>query len=155
MRYTGTRYEFDPAELRAALSKSTSKILILNSPQNPTGKVFSLEEMQEISRILDDNPHVLVIHDSVYDFLAYDDHRHYSFASLPKNWERTVTVYSGGKLANATGWKVGWMIAPRNIVELVEVVHFPLFMGFNYPCQAAFGKAFKQFKEQEYSEQVD
>jgi aspartate/methionine/tyrosine aminotransferase len=103
--------------------------------------------MQTISDILDEVPHILTVHDSVYDFLAYEGHTHIPFASIGKNWNRTLTVYSGGKLLNATGWKVGWAIAPREILVPIEVVHFPLFMGFNVPVQVAIAKCMAKLFE--------
>jgi len=72
--------------------------------------------VQTITDILDECPHVLVLFDSVYNFLTYDYRRHHFFTTIGKNWERTITIFSGGKLANATGWKVGWMIAPKNLL---------------------------------------
>ena len=105
-------WRFDPAVLRAELSKPTTKVFLINTPHNPTGKVFSVEEMQQISDILDDCPHVLALSDEVYNFLTYDGVEHHCFATVGNNWNRTVTIFSGGKLMRATGWKLGWVIGP-------------------------------------------
>lgn len=86
LKLEGSRFVFDAEELRAALKRPEVKILLLNSPSNPTGKVFTMEEMQTISSILDECPHVLTVHDSVYDFLTYDAHVHIPFASIGSNW---------------------------------------------------------------------
>lgn len=109
-------WKFDPEVLRAALTKRTTKVFIFNSPHNPCGKVFTRQEMQQISDILDDCPHVLTISDEVYDFLTFDGHAHIHFATVGNNWNRTITVFSGGKLFNATGWKVGWAIGPEKLI---------------------------------------
>jgi kynurenine---oxoglutarate transaminase / cysteine-S-conjugate beta-lyase / glutamine---phenylpyruvate transaminase len=60
--------------------------------------------------------------DEVYDFLTFDGIKHIPFASIGDNWKRTVTVYSGGKLLNATGWKIGWAIGPENILRLAGIM---------------------------------
>jgi N-succinyldiaminopimelate aminotransferase len=101
---------FDPEILKSALSDKTT-LLILNTPHNPTGKCFTLDELEEITDIVKQYPKLTVLADEVYDFLTFDGARHIPFASLSDNWNRTVTIYSGGKLMNATGWKVGWAIA--------------------------------------------
>ena len=144
-KFNGSRYVFDTEVLRAALKRPQTKLLLINSPSNPTGKVFSLEELQIITEILDECPHVIVINDAVYDFLVYDDHQHHVFANIGNNWERTITIYSGGKLINATGWKIGWVIANKKLMTLLNPITFALFISFNYPCQAAMGKAFHRF----------
>ena len=84
----------------------------MNNAQNPTGKVFTVEEMTQISEILKEFPQVMVISDEVYDFLTFDDTKFVPFSSVGDNFNRTVTVWSGGKLFNATGWKCGWGIGP-------------------------------------------
>lgn len=74
-----------------------TRLIILNTPHNPTGKVFTRAELEEISSILENYPHVFVISDEVYDFLTFDEHEHVMFANIGKNWEKTITVFSGGK----------------------------------------------------------
>ena len=100
-----------------------TKLLILNTPHNPTGKCFSREELEEISKVLDKFPNCLVLSDEVYDFLTFDDHEHIRFATIGENWNRTLSVYSGGKLFNCTGWKVGWCIGPANLVRLAGIIN--------------------------------
>ena len=87
-------------------------MFIFNNAQNPTGKIFTKEEMETIAEILKEFPNVIVLSDEVYDFLTFDGKPFLPFASLGDNFNRTVTVYSGGKLFNATGWKCGWAIGP-------------------------------------------
>lgn len=102
---------FDPEVFRSTLNENT-KLLILNSPHNPTGKVFSRKELETISKILQDFLNVVVLSDEVYSFLTYDENEHIPFSTIGDNWDRTISTYSGGKLMHATGWKVGWSIGP-------------------------------------------
>ncbi len=134
IKQKGERFVFDPEELRTALKRPQTKIFLLNSPHNPTGKVFSLEEMLTISAILDECPHVLVIFDSVYNFLTYDDNKHHNFATIGNNWDRTISVYSGGKLFNATGWRLGWAIGPEKLIAFGTVIHQSVYYSFNTPA---------------------
>ncbi len=83
-------------ELRNNLNEKT-RMIILNTPHNPTGKVFTIEELNEITEILEGFPNVYVVSDEVYDFLTFDDHEHHMFANLKDNWHKTITVFSGGK----------------------------------------------------------
>lgn len=133
---------FDPEVLRSTLSEKT-KVLILNSPHNPTGKCFSLEEQEKITEILKDFPNVVVISDEVYDFLTFDGLKHIPFSSIGDNWNRTVTIYSGGKLLNATGWKVGWAIAPEKILRLGGIINNTTAYCCNNPGQIAMSEALK------------
>ena len=130
-------WKFDAAELRAALSKPTCKVFVFNTPHNPTGKVFTREEIQEISDILDDCPHVLTLSDEVYDFATFDGRTHVSFATVGNNWDRTISIFSGGKLFNATGWKVGWTIGPERLLHHGRIVANTVFYCFNTPGQVA------------------
>ena len=130
-------WQFDPAVLRAELSKPETKVFIFNTPHNPTGKVFTVEEMQAISDILDDCPHVLTISDEVYDFLTFDDTTHTPFATVGNNWNRTITAYSGGKLMNATGWKIGWAIGPAKLIRNGAILANSNYYCFNTPGQVA------------------
>ena len=130
-------WKFDPEMLRIALSRPTSKIFVFNSPHNPTGKVFTREEMQLISDILDDFPHVLTLSDEVYEFLTFDGHSHTHFDSVGNNWNRTVSIFSGGKLLNATGWKIGWTIGPEKLIQFGGVIANTVFSCFNTPGQLA------------------
>ena len=130
-------WKFDAAELRAALSKPTSKVFVFNTPHNPTGKVFTQEEMQQISDILDDCPHVLTLSDEVYDFATFDGRQHLHFATVGNNWDRTISIFSGGKLFNATGWKIGWTIGPEKLIHHGCIIANTVFYCFNTPGQVA------------------
>lgn len=119
--------------LRAALNSKT-KVFVLNSPHNPTGKCFTLEEMKDISKVLEEFPDVVVLSDEVYEFLTFDGKKHVPFASIGDNWNRTVSIYSGGKLFNATGWKVGWGIGPDYLTKLGGIIQNTVTYSNNTPA---------------------
>lgn len=97
--------------------------------------------METISEILKEFPNVLVIADEVYDFLTFDDNEFVTYASIGDNFKRTVTVYSGGKLFNATGWKCGWAIGPSNIIKTAALLTYASLYCSNTPVQIAMGKS--------------
>ncbi len=100
---------FDPDELRAAFNPQT-RAIIVNTPHNPTGKVFTRAELEQIA-VLCRQWNVLAITDEVYEHILYDGAAHVSIASLPGMFERTVTINSMSKTYSVTGWRVGWTIA--------------------------------------------
>jgi N-succinyldiaminopimelate aminotransferase len=112
------RWTFDPAELRAAITPRT-KLLLLNSPHNPTGKVFTREELTVLAVHAIDND-LLVLTDEVYEHLVFSGTRHTSIATLPGMRERTLVVGSAGKTFNVTGWKIGWISGPAPLVAAVR-----------------------------------
>jgi len=82
---------------------------LLTNPHNPSGKIFTREEIVKITAILDKHPDIVVISDDVYYFLPFDNREYVSFANFSKsNFNKTISVFSGGKLFNVTGWKIGW-----------------------------------------------
>ena len=108
-------YTFDPEALRAAVSPRT-RLILLNTPHNPTGKVFTRDEMLTIAEVALEHD-LLVITDEVYEHLVCDDREHVPMATLPDMWERTLTISSGGKTFSTTGWKIGWVCGPQEIVR--------------------------------------
>lgn len=102
----------DLAEVEAAITEKT-RLMILNTPHNPTGKVFTREELEGIADIVRRHPQLTVISDEVYESLVFDGKEHCRLASLPDMWERVLTVSSAGKTFTITGWKVGWVIGAR------------------------------------------
>ena len=111
-------YGFDPDELRAAVSDRT-RMILLNSPHNPTGAVFSVEQLQAVAAVAIEHD-LIVVTDEVYEHLTFDGCRHVPIASLPGMAERTVTIGSGGKIFRVTGWKVGWATGPAALVSAVR-----------------------------------
>ena len=112
-------YGFEPAELEAAVTAKT-RLLILNSPHNPTGKVFGREELEVISRICVGRD-LIAVTDEVYEHLVFDG-EHIPLATLPGMRERTITVSSAGKTFSFTGWKIGWACAPPELLNAVRTV---------------------------------
>jgi N-succinyldiaminopimelate aminotransferase len=112
------RYVFDPAELERAVSDRT-KLILLNTPHNPTGKVFDAGELELIARIAVER-NLIVVTDEVYEHLVFDGRTHVPMATLPGMRERTLTISSGGKTFNTTGWKIGWMSGPAPLVAAAK-----------------------------------
>ena len=108
------RYVFDPEALRAAVGDRT-KLILLNTPHNPTGKVFTAEEMALIAEVALERD-VFVVTDEVYEHLLFDGRAHIPMSTLPGMADRTLTISSGGKTFHTTGWKVGWMTGPEPLV---------------------------------------
>ncbi|KAM5146702.1 kynurenine--oxoglutarate transaminase 1 isoform 2-T2 [Mantella aurantiaca] len=114
-------WRLDPAELEAKITKHT-KALVLNTPNNPLGKVFSKEELEEIANICVKYD-IICFSDEVYEWLVYDGNQHIRIASLPGMWERTITIGSAGKTFSATGWKVGWAFGPDHLLKHLRTIH--------------------------------
>jgi aspartate/methionine/tyrosine aminotransferase len=113
-------WTFDPAALAAAFGRRT-RALILNTPHNPTGKVFSRAELEVIADLCRRHD-TFIISDEVYSEITFDT-PHISIATLPDMFERTITIDSMGKTFSVTGWKVGWAIAPAPLTAAVRAVH--------------------------------
>jgi N-succinyldiaminopimelate aminotransferase len=112
------QYGFDRDELRAAFSSRT-KIVLLNTPHNPTGKVFTRDELVTIGDLAHEFGSI-VITDEVYEHLVFSGAEHVPLATLPGMAERTLTISSGGKTFNTTGWKIGWACGPAALVDATK-----------------------------------
>ncbi len=128
-------WSFDLDELRAAFTSKT-RALILNTPHNPTGRVFSRAELTMIAELCIEHD-VTVISDEVYEHLLFDDVQHIPIATLPGMFERTVTIGSAGKIFNATGWKIGWVYGHPDLMEGVARAHQFITFAVNHPAQEA------------------
>ena len=128
-------WTFDPRELRAAFHNNT-KAIILNTPNNPPGKVFTREEL-ELIRDLCVEFNVLAITDEIYEHIIYDGARHISIASLDGMRDRTVSINGLSKTYSVTGWRVGWTVAPPAITDAIRKVHDFLTVGAPAPLQEA------------------
>ena len=128
-------WTFDEKELRSAFDKQT-KAIILNTPNNPTGKVFTRAEL-ELIRDLCVEFDVLAITDEIYEHILYDGTDHISMASLEGMRERTVTINGMSKTYSVTGWRVGWAVAPEKITNAIRKVHDFLTVGAPAPLQEA------------------
>jgi aminotransferase len=131
----GPNWTFDPDELAAAFSPKT-KAVVLNTPNNPTGRVFTPEELGHIARLCRQWD-AYAVTDEIYEHIVYDGRRHVSIASLDGMWERSVTINSLSKTYSVTGWRVGWAIAPAAITRRIRKVHDFLTVGAPTPLQHA------------------
>ena len=114
-------WRFDPDELRAAFGPRT-RLLILNTPHNPTGKVYGEDELDLIAALCRAHD-VVAVCDEVYSEITFDDARHVPLATRPGMWDRTVTVESIGKTFSVTGWKIGWSIAAPALTAAIRGAH--------------------------------
>jgi aminotransferase len=128
-------WTFDERELRSAFHDHT-KAIILNTPNNPTGKVFTRAEM-ELIRDLCLKFNVIAITDEIYEHILYDDTKHISIASLDGMGDRTVTINGLSKSYSVTGWRVGWAVGPPSITGAIRKVHDFLTVGAPAPLQEA------------------
>jgi aspartate/methionine/tyrosine aminotransferase len=128
-------WTFDPAELAAAFGPAT-KAIILNTPNNPTGKVFERAELEAI-RDLCVRWNAFAITDEIYEHMLYDGARHISLASLEGMRERTITINALSKTYSVTGWRVGWAIAPPEVSAAIRKVHDFVTVGAAAPLQEA------------------
>ncbi len=114
----GYGFGFDPDELRRAFNPKT-RLILLNTPHNPTGKVFSRDELELVAELCCEHD-VLAVTDEVYEHLVFDGGTHIPLSTLDGMAERTLTISSGGKTFSFTGWKIGWASGPAEIVNAVK-----------------------------------
>lgn len=141
-------FAFDPDALRAAFSDRT-KAIIINTPHNPSGKVFTRKELELVSDLC--NRHdALVVTDEIYEHILYDGSKHVSPASVPGLENRTITISGLSKTYSATGWRIGYTVAPEPITNAIRKVHDFLTVGAPAPLQEA-GVAAMQMPENYYA----
>ena len=117
-----TGFRLDPAQLEAAITPA-SRLLVLNSPSNPTGVVLSREELEAIAAVVRRHPQLAVVCDEIYEFLVAPGHRHHSFAAVaPDLADRTFLVNGFAKGWAMTGWRVGWLAGPREVVAAASAL---------------------------------
>ena len=128
-------WAFDERELRGAFGART-KAIILNTPNNPTGKVFTRDELGLVRDLCVEHD-ALAITDEIYEHILYDGREHVSIAALPGMRERTITINGMSKTYSVTGWRVGWAIAPPAVTDAIRKVHDFLTVGAPAPLQEA------------------
>ena len=145
-------WSFDIDELRTAFTADT-KVLLLNTPHNPTGKVFAHAELEKIASLCRERD-VLVIADEVYDRITFDGVEHISIATLPGMWERTLTINSTGKTFSMTGWKIGFGMGPAPLNAALRSVHQFVTFASATPFQDAMAHALETAEERGYYDQL-
>ena len=126
---------------------SKTKLIIINSPQNPSGKIFSDEDLLNLIRIVSGTK-ILILSDEVYEHIIFDGKEHNSIAKYPELAERSILVFSFGKMYHATGWKLGYFAAPEKITEEIRKIHQFTVFAANTPIQYAVAEYLD--KEDEY-----
>ena len=134
----GSGFAYDPAELAAAVGPRTRAILV-NSPHNPTGKVFTRAELEPLAALARERD-LVVVSDEVYEHLVYDG-EHVPVAALPGMRERTVTISSAAKTFSVTGWKIGWSCAPPELTRALRAAHQFITFCNGTPFQHAVAEA--------------
>ena len=149
-------FRFDPEVLEDAF-RQHPKALILCNPSNPCGKVFTYDELKIIADLAKKYD-TFVITDEVYEHIVYAPHKHVYFATLPDMWERTISCSSLSKTYSITGWRLGYVIAPPEVIDRVKKVHDFLTVGAAAPLQEAavtglrFGDDYYKWLEDKYTE---
>jgi len=128
-------FSFDPDRLRQAVSPRT-RAIVFNSPNNPTGKVFSLRELETIAELCRAQD-LLAITDEIYEHIVYDGERHIPIATLPGMWERTITISGASKSYSVTGWRIGYTISPPDLAVGIRRAHDFVTVGAPAPLQEA------------------
>ncbi|XP_032332091.1 kynurenine--oxoglutarate transaminase 3 [Camelus ferus] len=145
-KWSSSDWTLDPEELASKFNSKT-KAIILNTPHNPLGKVFTNSELQVIADLCIKYD-ALCISDEVYEWLVYTGNKHLKIATFPGMWERTVTIGSAGKTFSVTGWKLGWSIGPKHLIKHLQTVQqntiytCALLTGRETPLQEALAQAF-------------
>ena len=129
------RFAYDATELRDAFSANT-KAIVINTPNNPLGKVFTEAELQEIADLCCEYD-CLAITDEIYEHMIYDDTSHLSIGSLPQMRDRTITVSGLSKAYSMTGWRLGYVSAPETLTDAIRKMHDFLTVGAPHPLQRA------------------
>ena len=134
----GPDWSFDPEALREAFDSKT-RAIVVNTPHNPTGKVYSQAELELIAELCIEHD-AIAITDEIYEHLVYRG-RHISLATLPGMAERTITISGASKTYSVTGWRIGWLIAPAGLTAGIRKVHDFLTVGAAHPLQVAIATA--------------
>lgn len=113
-------FQLDPKDVEAAITDKTKAIVII-TPNNPTGTIFPRETLEEIARIAIER-NILVVFDEIYEKIVFDDYEHFNIATIPGMKERTIILNGFSKLYSMTGWRVGYLLAPANIMKGMEVI---------------------------------
>lgn len=147
--FSASELKLDLETLESRLSSKT-KMIVLNTPHNPTGKVFSREELGQLSQVLRRYPDVMILSDEVYEFMTFDNLPHERIATMPDMYDRVISLFSAGKTFSCTGWRCGYAIGPARFMEPILKMHNNIpFCGVT-PLEVALAQAFDLAQEQNY-----
>ena len=149
----GEEWSFDEDELRRAVNSRT-KFMLVNTPGNPSGKVFSQSELQTIARATEPFG-TLVVTDEIYEYLSFDSRSHLSPASLPELQGRTITIGGYSKTFSITGWRIGYCVAPPDIASVLASVLDAVYVCAPAPLQEGVARGIEQFDDAFYAQLCD
>jgi methionine aminotransferase len=128
-------YEIDWEEVNKVVNSST-RLIIINTPHNPTGKLFSEDDIKNLKKIVIGTK-ILILSDEVYEHIIFDENVHFSLALYPELSDRSILVFSFGKMYHTTGWKIGYCLAPQKIMNEIRKIHQFTVFAVNTPIQYA------------------
>ncbi len=135
MQLSAPDYKIDWAKVKKMINQRT-KMIIINTPHNPTGSILSADDLKELEKLLQ-NTDIIVLSDEVYEHIVFDSHEHQSVARYPKLAERSFIVSSFGKTYHTTGWKLGYCLAPKALTAEFRKAHQYIVFSINTPMQLA------------------
>lgn len=141
-------WDFEPSQIESYITPRT-KFILLNSPNNPTGKVFTREELQAIAKICIKHD-LLCVTDETYEYITYDGHSHISMAALSEMQARCITISSYSKTFAITGWRVGYLAAPLNLVPALRTLYDQIYVCAPTPLQHAVATGIAQLRADYY-----
>lgn len=127
-------------ELEKLLNEKT-RFIVLNTPHNPTGKVFNKEELERLADIVKKWPRLIVIADEVYEHMCYDNHKHLRIGALDGMWDKVISFYSASKAFSCAGWRVGWAVGSEKLIQPLVAVQNWNNLNINRPAQIALARA--------------
>lgn len=139
-------YKIDWEEVKKVINQRT-KMIIINTPHNPTGSIMTSQDMEKLEKLIS-NTDIIVVSDEVYEHILFDDYEHQSVARFPKLSERSFIISSFGKTYHTTGWKLGYCLAPENLMKEFRKAHQYIVFCTNTPIQYAYAEFLK--REEEY-----
>ncbi len=137
----GENYKVDWSEVRQAITSKT-RMIIINTPHNPTGTILNKKDMQELEQILSQTD-IILLSDEVYEHLIFDKNEHQSASKFPRLAERAIICASFGKTFHNTGWKTGYCVAPEELMQEIRKIHELTVFSVNHPMQVAYSEYLK------------
>ena len=137
-------FEANFEAIKKAITEKT-KAIIINSPHNPTGKIWKKADFEQLYQMIKDTE-IMVISDEVYDLITFDENKFYSICHHPELKNRSFAIFSFGKMFHITGWKVGYILAPEELTKAFRSVHQYLCFSVNTPAQYALAKHLEHFE---------